>query len=126
MIPALVFIAIAISLIPHNIQYGPQAAMIAESFPGRLRYSGASIGYQLASVFAGGPAPLIAVALFAALPDWNRRRVLHPRVCHHFHHRGGADARTGGRRHFRGVWRARGVVFSPAQASPATASNVSN
>jgi MFS family permease len=62
----LVFIAIAISLIPHDIQYGPQAAMIAESFPGRLRYSGASIGYQLASIFAGGPAPLIAVALYQA------------------------------------------------------------
>jgi MFS family permease len=62
----LVFIAIAISLIPHDMQYGPQAAMIAESFPGRLRYSGASIGYQLSSVFAGGPAPLIAVALFGA------------------------------------------------------------
>ena len=40
--------------------------MIAESFTGRLRYSGASIGYQLASVIAGGPAPLIATALFAA------------------------------------------------------------
>lgn len=65
-VPVLVFIAIAVSLIPHDIQYGPQAAMIAESFPGRLRYSGASIGYQLASVFAGGPAPLIAVALLAA------------------------------------------------------------
>jgi MFS family permease len=65
-IPALVFIGIALSLVPHNMQYGPQAALIAESFPGRLRYSGASIGYQLASVFAGGPAPLIAVALFAA------------------------------------------------------------
>jgi MFS family permease len=65
-IAALVFIAIAISLIPHDIQYGPQAAMIAESFPGRLRYSGASIGYQLSSVFAGGPAPLIATALFGA------------------------------------------------------------
>ena len=63
---ALVFIAIAISLIPHDMQYGPQAAMIAESFPGRLRYSGASIGYQLSSVFAGGPAPLIATALFGA------------------------------------------------------------
>jgi MFS family permease len=63
---ALVFIAIAISLIPHDMQYGPQAAMIAESFPGRLRYSGASIGYQLSSIFAGGPAPLIAVALFSA------------------------------------------------------------
>ena len=65
-IAVVVFIAIAISLIPHDMQYGPQAAMIAESFPGRLRYSGASIGYQLASVIAGGPAPLIAVALFAA------------------------------------------------------------
>ncbi len=65
-VATLVFIAIAISLIPHDVQYGPQAAMIAESFPARLRYSGASIGYQLASVFAGGPAPLIATALFGA------------------------------------------------------------
>jgi MFS family permease len=45
--------------------YGPQAALIAELFPGRLRYSGASLGYQLASVIAGGPAPLIATWLFA-------------------------------------------------------------
>jgi hypothetical protein len=45
--------------------YGPQAALIAETFQGRLRYSGASLGYQLASVFAGGPAPLIATALLA-------------------------------------------------------------
>jgi len=36
-----------------------------ERFTGRLRYSGASLGYQLASVIAGGPAPLIATALFA-------------------------------------------------------------
>ena len=46
--------------------YGPQAALIAECFTPRLRYSGASIGYQLASVTAGGPAPLIATALLAA------------------------------------------------------------
>ena len=59
MAPVLVFIAIVVSLIPHDIMYGPQAALIAECFPGRLRYSGASIGYQLASVIAGGPAPLI-------------------------------------------------------------------
>ena len=45
--------------------YGPQAALIAESFTGRLRYSGASLGYQLASIIAGGPAPLIATWLFA-------------------------------------------------------------
>jgi MFS family permease len=64
-IPVLVFVTIMLSLIPHDIQYGPQAALIAESFTGRLRYSGASLGYQLASVIAGGPAPLIAVYLFA-------------------------------------------------------------
>jgi hypothetical protein len=48
------------------MQYGPQAALIAESFTPRLRYSGASLGYQLASIIAGGPAPIIATALFAA------------------------------------------------------------
>jgi MFS family permease len=63
--PALVFIAIVLSLIPHDMQYGPQAALIAESFTPRLRYSGASLGYQLASIIAGGPAPLIATWLFA-------------------------------------------------------------
>jgi hypothetical protein len=52
-------------LIPHDMQYGPQAALIAEAFTPRLRYSGASLGYQLASVIAGGPAPLIATALYA-------------------------------------------------------------
>jgi MFS family permease len=65
-IPSAVFIAIVLSLIPHDIQYGPQAALIAEAFTPRLRYSGASLGYQLASIIAGGPAPLIATALFAA------------------------------------------------------------
>src|SRR5205807_1727721 len=64
-IPSAVFIAIVLSLIPHDMQYGPQAALIAEAFTPRLRYSGASLGYQLASVIAGGPAPLIATALFA-------------------------------------------------------------
>ncbi|HXP04193.1 MAG TPA: MFS transporter [Stellaceae bacterium] len=64
--PVLVFIAIAISLIAHDMQYGPQAALIAEAFTPRLRYSGSSLGYQLASVIAGGPAPIIATALFAA------------------------------------------------------------
>ena len=63
--PWVVFLAIVLSLIPHDMQYGPQAALIAEAFTPRLRYSGASLGYQLASVIAGGPAPLIATALFA-------------------------------------------------------------
>ncbi|MFZ3308720.1 MAG: MFS transporter [Xanthobacteraceae bacterium] len=64
--PALVFIAIVVSLIPHDMQYGPQSALIAESFTPRLRYSGSSLGYQLASLIAGGPSPIIATALFAA------------------------------------------------------------
>jgi MFS family permease len=64
-LPVLVFIAIVLSLIPHDMMYGPQAALIAEAFTPRLRYSGSSLGYQLASIIAGGPAPLIATALFA-------------------------------------------------------------
>jgi len=59
----LVFLAVFVSLIPHDAQYGPQAALIAESFTTRLRYSGAGLGYQLASVVAGGPAPLVATYL---------------------------------------------------------------
>ncbi|WP_454620080.1 MFS transporter [Bradyrhizobium cenepequi] len=62
--PVIIFLAIVLSLIPHDMLYGPQAALIAESFTGRLRYSGSSLGYQLASVIAGGPAPLIAAWLF--------------------------------------------------------------
>jgi MFS family permease len=56
-------LAILISEPLHDLQYGPQAAFIAESFPGSLRYSGASLGYQLASITAGGPAPIVALYL---------------------------------------------------------------
>jgi MFS family permease len=59
----LIFVAIVLSLMVHAMQYGPQAALIGESFPTRLRYGGAGLGYQLASVFAGGPAPLVATWL---------------------------------------------------------------
>ena len=61
----LIFLAITFSLVMHGILYGPQAALIAECFTPRLRYSGCSIGYHLASITAGGPAPLIATALLA-------------------------------------------------------------
>jgi MFS family permease len=64
-VPGWIFAAVVLAMIPHDMMYGPQAALIAESFTGRLRYSGASMGYQLASVIAGGPAPLIAAWLFA-------------------------------------------------------------
>jgi MFS family permease len=65
MVPSLIFIAVAVSLLPVMTMYGPEAALIAESFSPRLRYSGASLGYQLASIIAGGPSPFIATALFA-------------------------------------------------------------
>jgi len=66
MIPTVIFLAIVVSFIPHDLMYGPQAALIAECFRPRLRYSGASLGFHLSSVIAGGPAPLIATALLAS------------------------------------------------------------
>ena len=66
MVPGWIFLGIILSFVPHDLMYGPQAALIAEGFTPRLRYSGCSIGYQLASITAGGPAPLIATALLAA------------------------------------------------------------
>lgn len=56
----LIVIGIVIMAIPHSLQYGPQASYIAESFPTSLAYGGSGLGYQLASLIAGGPAPLIA------------------------------------------------------------------
>jgi MFS family permease len=65
-VPSLIFLAVSLSFIPVMTMYGPEAALIAEAFTPRLRYSGASIGYQLASIIAGGPAPFIATWLFAS------------------------------------------------------------
>lgn len=59
----LAFVALCLGLIPHAMQYGPQASIIAESFPTNLRYTGAGLGYQLSSIVAGGPAALIATWL---------------------------------------------------------------
>jgi MFS family permease len=64
-VPWVVFLMIALSLLPIMTQYGPEAALIAESFSPRLRYSGTSLGYQLASIIAGGPSPFIATWLYA-------------------------------------------------------------
>ncbi|MFM7607027.1 MAG: MFS transporter, partial [Prosthecobacter sp.] len=57
--------AVSLGLIIHSAMYGPQAAFFSELFGTRVRYSGASLGYQLASPLAGGLAPLIATALLA-------------------------------------------------------------
>ena len=59
----LIWLAIVLALIVHAAMYGPQAAFFSELFGTNVRYSGASLGYQLASPLAGGLAPLIAAAL---------------------------------------------------------------
>ncbi|NBB15148.1 MFS transporter [Caulobacter sp. SLTY] len=60
-----IFAAIAVQLVFVSMMYGPQAALFAELFPRSVRYSGASLGYQIGAVFGGGFAPIIATALFA-------------------------------------------------------------
>ena len=65
-VPALIWLSISLSLfVGHAAMYAPQASFLAELFGTRVRYSGASIGYQLAPIVGGGIAPLIAVALLA-------------------------------------------------------------
>ena len=54
----------------HGLMYGPQAAFIAELFPTRMRYSGASLAYQGTSIFAGSLAPIIALALLGRFHSW--------------------------------------------------------
>jgi metabolite-proton symporter len=61
-----IWFAIAVGVVcGHNAMYGPQAAYFSELFGAGVRYSGASLAYQLASVAAGGLAPFIATALLA-------------------------------------------------------------
>jgi MFS family permease len=64
-IPGLILLATLVAYFFHDLMWGSLAALTAECFTPRLRYSGASIGFQLAAVFAGGPAPMIATALLA-------------------------------------------------------------
>jgi len=59
-----IVLALVVGLVLHGAMYGPQAAMIAELFPTRIRYSGASIAYQLTAIFAGSLAPIIGVWLY--------------------------------------------------------------
>ncbi|MFJ9613691.1 MFS transporter [Streptomyces noursei] len=66
--PALV-LAVTVGLVFHSAMYAPQAAFFSELFATRMRYSGASIGAQFASVAAGAPAPLIATALLSSYGD---------------------------------------------------------
>ncbi|HTJ35361.1 MAG TPA: MFS transporter [Dactylosporangium sp.] len=61
-----IVLAVVVALVAHAAMYGPQAAFVAEQFSTRLRYSGASMGYQIAGIFGGALAPIIAVKLVAA------------------------------------------------------------
>jgi len=63
--PLAVVLAIAVQLTFIALMYGPQAALFAELFPKSVRYSGASLGYQIGAVVGGGFAPIIATALSA-------------------------------------------------------------
>jgi metabolite-proton symporter len=61
-----IVVATVLALVTHAAMYGPQAAFIAELFSTKLRYSGASMGYQIAGVLGGGIAPLVSIALVSA------------------------------------------------------------
>ncbi|MCP5395193.1 MAG: MHS family MFS transporter [Sphingomonadaceae bacterium] len=63
---AALVLAISSVMITHGAMYAPQGAFIAELFPTRLRYSGASIAYQASSILAGSLAPMIALSLYRA------------------------------------------------------------
>jgi MFS family permease len=62
----LIFLGLLLGGIANSAMYGPQAALFAELFSAEVRYSGASLGYQIGAVLGGGLAPLIAAALFEA------------------------------------------------------------
>src|SRR5947199_4108858 len=73
-IALIVVIAMVLSVsLFHDWLYGPQAALISERFGTKLRYTGASLGYRLASITAGGPAPIVARYLVP-----NSRSMSHP------------------------------------------------
>jgi len=70
--PGFVALAIVLGLnVGQDLMYGPQAAYFAELFSTRVRYSGASLVYQLTSVFSGGMAPFIATLLLARYGSWS-------------------------------------------------------
>lgn len=62
----LITVALVIGQMFLSMMYGPQAALFSEMFSRKVRYSGASLGYQIAAVFGGGLAPIIMVSLL----DW--------------------------------------------------------
>jgi metabolite-proton symporter len=62
--PTLIVVAVVVGLLIHSAMNGPQGAMISELFPTRVRYSGASLCYQVTSIIGGSWAPIVSLALF--------------------------------------------------------------
>jgi metabolite-proton symporter len=69
--PGPVLLAVVVGLFFHTLMYAPQAAFFSELFGTSVRYTGASVGYQLASIFAGALAPIIAVELLGPKEESN-------------------------------------------------------
>ena len=93
-----ILLAVVVGLFLHSLMYAPQAAFFSELFGTSVRYTGASVGYQLASIFAGALAPIIAVKLLgsatAATPRRSAIYVDHRLGDHD--HRGAASPRRPG------------------------------
>ncbi|MBD8868388.1 MFS transporter [Nocardioides donggukensis] len=73
--PNLILLAVVVGLVLHSFMYAPQAAFFSELFGTTVRYTGASVGYQLASIFAGALAPIIALKLLGDVNDGNTTAV---------------------------------------------------
>jgi metabolite-proton symporter len=70
-----VLLAVVVGLFLHSLMYAPQAAFFSELFGTSVRYTGASLGYQLASIFAGALAPIIALSLLGSVEEKNTTAV---------------------------------------------------
>jgi MFS family permease len=70
-----VLLAVVVGLFFHSLMYAPQAAFFSELFGTSVRYTGASVGYQLASIFAGALAPIIAIKLLGSVDEKNTTAV---------------------------------------------------
>ncbi len=64
-----IILAVVVGLVLHALMYAPQAAFFSELFGTSVRYTGASVGYQLASIFAGALAPIIAIKLLGSASE---------------------------------------------------------
>ncbi len=73
--PGNILVAVVVGLVLHSFMYAPQAAFFSELFGTTVRYTGASVGYQLASIFAGALAPIIALKLLGDVDDANTTAV---------------------------------------------------